>query len=73
MTEQSSSNEQMPLSPPTLPPFVDLPLNNQSDSIGIFILGLELAQKRGVFRFDESAKIHDAIKLFITQYQQLKK
>lgn len=43
---------------------VDVPINNQNDALQLIATFLNLAQKRGAFSLDESAKIWECIKLF---------
>jgi hypothetical protein len=43
---------------------VDVPLNTQQDALQLVVTFLNLAQKRGAFTLDESAKIWDCIKMF---------
>jgi hypothetical protein len=43
---------------------VDIPLNTQQDALQLIVTFLNLAQKRGAFTLDESAKLWDCIKMF---------
>jgi hypothetical protein len=43
---------------------VDVPLNTQQDALQLIVTFLNLAQKRGAFTLDESAKLWDCIKMF---------
>ena len=43
---------------------VDVPINTQQDALQLVVTFLNLAQKRGAFTLDESAKIWDCIKMF---------
>jgi hypothetical protein len=43
---------------------VDLPLTNQQEALQLIVTFLNLAQKRGSFSLDESAKLWDCIKMF---------
>jgi hypothetical protein len=45
---------------------VDIPLNSQQDALQLIVTFLHLAQKRGAFTLDESAKLWDCIKMFQT-------
>lgn len=45
---------------------VDIPLNTQQDALQLIVTFLHLAQKRGAFTLDESAKLWDCIKMFQT-------
>lgn len=44
--------------------FVDIPIKDQNMALNIIINFLGLAQKRGAFAIDESAKIWECIKMF---------
>ena len=43
---------------------IDVPLNNQHDALQLIVTFLNLAQKRGAFSLDESAKLWECIKMF---------
>jgi hypothetical protein len=43
---------------------VDIPIRDENTSLNVMVSFLSLAQKRGVFSFDESAKIWECIKIF---------
>jgi len=43
---------------------VDIPLNTQQDALQLIVTFLNLAQKRGAFTLDESAKLWECIKMF---------
>lgn len=43
---------------------VDLPLTNQQEALQLIVTFLNLAQKRGAFSLDESAKLWECIKMF---------
>ena len=43
---------------------VDIPLNTQQDALQLLVTFLNLAQKRGSFTLDESAKLWECIKMF---------
>jgi hypothetical protein len=43
---------------------VDLPVENPNDALNLLVSFINLAQKRGVFTIDESAKIWECIKHF---------
>jgi len=46
---------------------VDLNVSNENDALNLIVSFLHLAQKRGAFNLQESAKIWDCVKLFIKQ------
>ncbi len=43
---------------------VDIPINGPNDALNLMVSFLNLAQKRGSFTIDESAKIWECIKTF---------
>ena len=43
---------------------VDVQINDENTALNVMVSFLSLAQKRGVFTFDESAKIWECIKIF---------
>jgi hypothetical protein len=43
---------------------VDVPINSQQDALQLIVTFLNLAQKRGSFTLDESAKLWECIKTF---------
>lgn len=43
---------------------VDVPVKDENTSLNLLVNFLSLAQKRGTFTFDESAKIWECIKIF---------
>jgi hypothetical protein len=43
---------------------VDIPIRDENIALNVMVNFLGLAQKRGVFSFDESAKIWECIKTF---------
>ena len=43
---------------------VDIPIKDENTALNVIVNFLTLAQKRGVFTFDESAKIWECIKMF---------
>lgn len=54
---------------PTQPPqkevrLVDVEINDENVALNMMVSFLSLAQKRGAFSFDESAKIWECIKIF---------
>jgi len=42
----------------------EVPINNENVALNVMVSFLVLAQKRGTFTFDESAKIWECIKKF---------
>ena len=43
---------------------VDVPINSQQEALQLIVTFLNLAQKRGAFTLDESAKLWECIKTF---------
>ena len=43
---------------------VDVPVTNQNEALQLMVTFMNLAQKRGAFTLDESAKIWECVKLF---------
>lgn len=43
---------------------VDVPVNTHQEALQLIVTFLNLAQKRGVFTLDESAKLWECIKVF---------
>ena len=43
---------------------VDIPLTTQQDALQLLVTFVNLAQKRGSFTLDESAKLWECIKMF---------
>ena len=61
MSSQMSS--QMP-SQKNEPKLVDIQVHDENTALNVLVGFLGLAQKRGIFSFDESAKIWECIKIF---------
>ena len=43
---------------------VDVPVANQNEALQLMVTFMNLAQKRGAFTLDESAKIWECVKFF---------
>jgi hypothetical protein len=43
---------------------VNIPIKDENTSLNVMVSFLVLAQKRGIFTFEESAKIWECIKVF---------
>ncbi len=56
VSQQQSQQSQMKL--------IDIPITDENTALNVMVSFLSLAQKRGVFTFDESAKIWECIKMF---------
>ena len=63
---ESNSTTQLPLTngEKKQTRLVDVPINNQNEALQLIVTFLNLAQKRGAFTLDESAKLWDCIKSF---------
>lgn len=59
-TNIPSSNGQ----PPVQKKLVDVVVVNQNEALQLIVTFINLAQKRGAFTLDESAKIWECIKMF---------
>jgi hypothetical protein len=72
MNENIVLSENKPLVPPEnkpqIPPpemkLIDIPIDDENMALNTIVKFLGLAQKRGAFSFDESAKIWECIKMF---------
>ena len=58
----SSQQSNIPISPEVK--LVDAPINDENTALNVLVSFLNLAQKRGAFGLDESAKIWECIKMF---------
>jgi hypothetical protein len=45
-------------------PMVNVAVNTENDALNLMVQFLNLAQRRGCFKLDESAKIYECIKAF---------
>lgn len=66
-----ASSEQTAPAPAPIPSLADaqaklmsLPINTENDALTVMVSFLNIAQRRGVFSIDESAKIWECIKKF---------
>jgi hypothetical protein len=51
-----NQNQQIPIS--------EVPVNNQNEALQMLVYFINVAQKRGTYTLDESAKIYECIKIF---------
>ena len=58
--EKSSTQEQSDKQPNLL----DIEITDENVALNVMVMFLNLAQNRGAFRIDESAKIYECIKTF---------
>ena len=66
MDENVVLSNNTPLAPPQNKEvkLVDIPIKDENTALNVMVSFLSLAQKRGIFSFDESAKIWECIKIF---------
>jgi hypothetical protein len=64
MESESTTNLPTPSGEKKQVRLVDVPLNTQSEALQLIVTFLHLAQKRGAFTLDESAKLWECIKMF---------
>lgn len=60
----SSNNNTNPVPPKNQIKLVDIEVKDENTALNVMVNFLGLAQNRGVFSFDESAKIWECIKIF---------
>ena len=51
--------------PPQMPKLTEVPVNDDNTALNLMVGFLDVAQKRGAYSLDESAKIWECIKRFI--------
>jgi len=49
------------------PPITEVDVNDENTALNIMVSFLHLAQKRGAFNIQESAKVWECVKLFMKQ------
>ena len=70
MENQAAENSAFPIPPETKSAIVNnellsIPITNENVALNVMVSFLNVAQKRGAFSFDESAKIWECIQKFI--------
>ena len=60
--EQERQQTQKPVTDETK--LVDVPVTNENMALNLLVSFINLAQRRGAFNIDESAKIYECIKKF---------
>lgn len=60
----NDSNMSLPRPPTSDIRLVDIQIKDENTALNVMVSFLGVAQKRGVFTFDESAKIWECIKTF---------
>ena len=63
-SENIVMTETVPQPPQKEIKLVDVEINDENTALNVMVSFLSLAQKRGVFTLDESAKIWECIKMF---------
>lgn len=67
-SETSTNSQEVASSGPNQPhvevKLVDIPIKDENTALNVIVSFLSIAQKRGTFTFDESAKIWECIKMF---------
>ncbi len=63
-SENIVMTETVPQPPQKEIKLVDIQINDENTALNVMVSFLSLAQKRGVFTLDESAKIWECIKMF---------
>ena len=63
------NNDNLPTPQPPMPPqtdvkLVEVPITDENTALNVMVSFLSLANKRGAFGLDESAKIWECIRLF---------
>jgi hypothetical protein len=48
-------------------PISEVPITNQNEALQMLVYFINLAQKRGTYSIEESAKIYECIKIFKSQ------
>ena len=64
---ESTATTNLPSAPDGSAPktrLVDVSVTNQNEALQLIVTFLNLAQKRGVFTLDESAKLWECVKMF---------
>ena len=65
--DMTGSEQQQPPQPPSDKKeirLVDVDITDENVALNVMVSFLNLAQRRGVFSFDESAKIWECVKMF---------
>ena len=62
--QQSRTTDQEEIQQNEQPNLLDTEITDENVALNVMVLFLNLAQNRGAFRIDESAKIFECIKMF---------
>ena len=65
-SQPPSTNEEKEQSQqqPQQPNLTEIPITSENSALNVMVMFLNLAQNRGCFRIDESAKIYECIQMF---------
>ena len=64
MENNNNLPNQPPMPPQTEVKLVDVPIIDENAALNVMVSFLSLANKRGVFGLDESAKIWECVRMF---------
>jgi hypothetical protein len=64
LSSSSAENNTTPPQQPPPPSILSLPVETHADALNIMITFLRIANKRGSYTLEESAKIHTCIQMF---------
>ena len=64
-TVSSTTESVEKTTPPQIPRLTEVPVNDDNTALNLMVGFLDVAQKRGAYSLDESAKIWECIKRFI--------
>jgi hypothetical protein len=63
-SNDESQQNRNPPNPPNQVRIVDIPITDENTALNVIVSFLILAQSKGIFTFEESAKIWECIKKF---------
>jgi len=64
---ETIEKEQQPQQQPQQPNITDVEIRDEHTALNVMVSFLHLAQKRGAFNLQESAKVWECVKIFMTQ------
>jgi hypothetical protein len=65
--DSQSQPQSQSQSQPTQPSITDVNITDENTALNVMVSFLHLAQKRGAFNLQESAKVWECVKLFMKQ------
>lgn len=65
--QQDSQSQSQSQSQPTQPSITEVNITDENTALNVMVSFLHLAQKRGAFNLQESAKVWECVKLFMKQ------